>query len=519
MFPGKWAKESPDKAATIDTSDGAIRTYKELDDRSNQFAQYLWKLGLRKGDHLAIFMENNLTYLDVAWAALRSGLYVTTISRYLTTDEAAYIVNDSGARVLVSTSTLEEVASALPGQATKCERFLAVGNEMAGYEDFEAAIAGFAPEPLEQQPAGEFMLYSSGTTGQPKGILRPLPDRTIDGAGNMLAALQSQFWGVTSDTVYLSPAPLYHSAPIASCVTVHALGGTVVVMPRFDERTALEAIERWRITHSQWVPTMFTRMLKLPEEERLKWDLSSHRVAVHAAAPCPREVKHKMFDWWGPILHEYYAGTEINGLTHVGPQEWLEHPGTVGKAVLGALHICDEDGNELPIGVAGIVYFELPAIPFQYLNDPEKTREAQHPDHPNWSKLGDLGYMDEDGFLYLTDRAAFMIISGGVNIYPQEIEDAIVMHSSVEDVAVIGIPNPDMGEEVKAIVQVRPGVISDKALEKELIAYARARIAHYKCPRSVDFIDKLPRQPTGKLFKRLLRDQYWAESGSQIVSR
>ena len=517
MYPGKWAKETPNKPAVIDTRDDTVRTYQELDDRSNRFARYLWNMGLRKGDHIAVLMENNLTYLDVAWAALRSGLYLTPINRYFTTEEAAYIVNDSGARVLVSSSALAEIAEALPQRAPNCERFLAVGNEIGGYEEFEDAIAQFQPVPLEQQPAGEFMNYSSGTTGKPKGVMRPLPDRTIDAPGNMLALLQSQLWGVDTHTVYLSPAPLYHSAPIVSCVTVHALGGTVVIMPKFDERAALAAIEKWRVTHSQWVPTMFTRMLKLPKEARLGWDLSSHRVAVHAAAPCPREVKQQMFDWWGPILYEYYAGSEINGLTHAGPQEWLEHPGTVGRAILGTLHICDDEGNELPTGESGNIYFELPVLPFQYLKDPEKTRESQHPKHPNWSTLGDVGYLDEDGFLYLTDRATFMIVSGGVNIYPQEIEDAMIMHPSVEDVAVIGVPNADMGEEVKAIVQVRPGVIADCALEDELIAYLRERIAHYKCPRSVDFIDEMPRQPTGKLFKRLLKDKYWGASGSRIV--
>ncbi|MCY4056830.1 MAG: AMP-binding protein, partial [Gammaproteobacteria bacterium] len=268
---------------------------------------------------------------------------------------------------------------------------------------------------------------------------------------------------------------------------------------------------------SQWVPTMFTRMLKLPEADRSGFDLESHKVAIHAAAPISQEVKRQMLDWWGPILYEYYAGTELNGFTHCTPDEWLAHPGTVGRPLMGVIHICDEDGKELPAGEPGIIYFEMPEMPFEYLKDPEKTREAQHPEHANWSKLGDVGYVDDEGFLYLTDRATFMIISGGVNIYPQEIEDALIVHPRVMDVAVIGVPNPEMGEEVKAIVQPVEGVSADADLEAELIAYAREHIAHYKCPKSVDFRDELPRLPTGKLYKRLLKDEYWGKTGSRIV--
>ena len=298
---------------------------------------------------------------------------------------------------------------------------------------------------------------------------------------------------------------------------MQTLGGTAVVMPRFDPVMALQAIEDHGITHSQWVPTMFTRMLKLPEAERTGFDLSSHRIAIHAAAPCPVEVKRQMLDWWGPIIYEYYAGTELNGFTHCTPDEWLARPGTVGRAILGQIHICDEDGRELPTGESGIIYFELPAMPFKYLKDDEKTREAQHPEHSNWSKLGDVGHVDDDGYLYLTDRATFMIISGGVNIYPQEIEDTLVVHPKVLDAAVIGAPNPDMGEEVKAVVQTVDGVAGDEALAAELIAYAREHLAHYKCPKSIDFRDELPRLPTGKLYKRLLKDEYWGKTGSRIV--
>jgi long-chain acyl-CoA synthetase len=398
-----------------------------------------------------------------------------------------------------------------------CQTRLMVDGVEPGYDSYETAIAGHPAKPLDDEPAGQFMLYSSGTTGRPKGIVRPLTGAKIHQDAGPVGALQRLLWGFDQNTVYLSPAPLYHSAPIGFSTAVLALGGTVVMMPRFEEISALRAIEQYRVTHSQWVPTMFTRMLKLPEEARSGFDLSSHRVAIHAAAPCPVGIKQQMFDWWGPILYEYYAGTELNGMTHCGPEEWLAHPGTVGRPILGTLHICDESGKELPPGEPGLVYFELPAMAFQYHNDEAKTRSAQHPEHSNWAALGDVGYVDEEGFLFLTDRATFMIISGGVNIYPQEIEDQLIMHPKVADVAVVGVPDDEMGEAVKAVVQPADVIVGDATLEAELLAYAREHIAHYKCPKSVDFLDELPRLPTGKLYKRLLKDAYWGRKGSRIV--
>ena len=517
MYPGHWATVFPDKPAVIDAASGAMRTYGELNDRSNRLAQLMWARGLRRGDRVAIFMENNLAYFDVVWAALRSGLYLTTVNRYLTGEEAAYIVTDSESKVLIASRALAEVAGELPANAPTCANWLMADGAINGFEDFEAAIAAHPAEPLAEEPAGTFMLYSSGTTGRPKGILRPLPDASIADDANAVGALLRMVWGFDENAVYLSTAPLYHSAPVSFCTAVQSFGATVAMLRRFDPVQALQAIDDYKVTHSQWVPTMLTRMLKLPEAERARFDLASHKVAIHAAAPCPVEVKRRMFDWWGPILYEYYGGTELNGFTHCGPEEWLAHPGTVGRAILGTIHICDEDGRELPNGEPGIVYFELPVMPFEYLKDPGKTRDAQHPEHPNWSALGDVGYVDDEGYLYLTDRATFMIISGGVNIYPQEIEDALVMHPKVADVAVIGVPNPEMGEEVKAIVQPADGALADAHLEAELIAYAREHIAHYQCPKSVDFRDELPRLPTGKLYKRLLKDEYWGKTGSRIV--
>ena len=361
------------------------------------------------------------------------------------------------------------------------------------------------------------MLYSSGTTGRPKGIMRPLSGQKIHEDAGPIVGVVKMLWNIDDSTVYLSPAPLYHSAPLSFCMSAQTHGGTVVMMPRFDALDALRAIDEYRVTHSQWVPTMFSRMLKLPDAERLAFDLSTHQVAIHAAAPCPEAVKRQMFDWWGPILYEYYAGTEFNGFTHTSPQEWLDHPGTVGKPLVGVIHICDESGAELPTGEPGIIYFEMPQRTFEYYKDAAKTRSAEHPEHSNWTALGDVGYVDDDGYLYLTDRATFMIISGGVNIYPQEIEDAMIMHEQVLDVAVIGVPDEEMGEAVKAVVQLADGVSGSDALASELLAYTRDRIAHFKCPRSVDFIDELPRLPTGKLYKRLLKDRYWGRKGSRIV--
>ncbi|MCR9278638.1 MAG: AMP-binding protein [Pseudomonadaceae bacterium] len=517
MYPGKWASKFPDKPAIIHSQTGESVSFGELNSRSNQLAHLLHADGLRRGDHIAIFMENHLRYFEICWAALRSGLYITTVNRYLTNEEAGYIIDNCEAKALITSKRLEEIAVSLPEFAPNCQRWLMLDGTAEGYDAYESAIASMPESNLAQEPTGAFMLYSSGTTGRPKGISRPLPDTEISADTGAVGGLQQALWGFDSNTVYLSPAPLYHSAPIGFCTAALALGGTIVMMPRFDPVESLQAIEKYKVTHSQWVPTMFTRMLKLPEAERSGFDLSSLKVAIHAAAPCPREVKQQMLDWWGPVIYEYYAGTELNGFTHVTPEAWLAKPGTVGQPILGVIHICDDDGNELPAGQDGIVYFELPEMPFVYHKDEGKTKDTQHPKHANWTALGDVGYVDEDGYLFLTDRATFMIISGGVNIYPQEIEDAMVMHPKIADVAVVGVPDPEMGEAVKAVVQLADGLEASDDLEAELVAYAREHIAHYKCPKSIDFMEELPRLPTGKLYKRILKDNYWGKTGSKIV--
>jgi fatty-acyl-CoA synthase len=503
------ARRFPDKPAMISADSGEAVTFGELNDRSNRLAQYLYDAGLRRGDHIAILMENNLSFMEPVWAAFRSGLYVTAVNRYLPPDEVAYIVGDCGAKALITSFAKRETAAALADLIPGVTIRLMVDGTIPGWESYEATLAQASPEPLEQEWMGDSMLYSSGTTGRPKGILRPLFDRTP--AEGFAMRQEANRYGLGSEAVYLSPAPLYHAAPMGYVLTVLSWGGTVVMMERFDAEQALALIERYGVTHSQWVPTMFVRMLKLRDDVRTKYDLSSHKVAVHAAAPCPVEVKRRMIEWWGPILYEYYAGTEASGSTFITSEDWLAHPGSVGRAALGVLHICDEVGNELPAGETGLVYFERDAPTFEYHNDPAKTAAARHPLHPGWNALGDVGYVDADGYLYLTDRQAFMIISGGVNIYPQAIEDALITHPKVHDVAVFGVPDVEMGEAVKAVIEPAPDEAPGEELAGELMEFARSKLAHYMAPRSIDFIAEMPRLPTGKLYKRLLRDAYWKD--------
>ncbi|QJY48258.1 acyl-CoA synthetase [Pseudonocardia broussonetiae] len=509
MYPGKFAATIPDKAAVVMSDTGAVLTYAELDERSIRLSRALHDAGLRPGDAVALITENSLRNYEVFWAAMRSGLYLTAVNQNLTPSEVSYIVRDCGAKAVVASSRYAATATAILADTPGVDLRLSFGDTaVEGHDDYAAALAAASPEPLPEQPRGRDMLYSSGTTGVPKGIRAPLPGVSVVEGGDPLIGLFGPLYGFGDDTVYLSPAPLYHAAPLRFGGMIHQVGGTVVVMPKFEPAAALAAIERYSVTHSQWVPTMFVRMLKLPEDVRTAHDLSSHRVAVHAAAPCPVEVKQRMIEWWGPILQEYYAATEAIGVTVIDSPTWLQHPGSVGKALLGVLHICADDGSELPTGEVGLVYFEREVLPFAYHNDPDKTRGAQHPEHPNWGTTGDVGYLDEEGFLHLTDRKAFMIISGGVNIYPQEIENALTLHPAVFDLAVIGIPDEEMGEQVKAFVQPAPGVTGSPELEAELLAFLRTTLAGYKVPRSIEFVDTLPRTETGKLQKHKLRDRH-----------
>lgn len=508
-YPGSWSTTNPDSLAAVDIESGRSATFKELDDRSMQLAQWLTKQGLGYGDGVATLVSNSIECFEVYWAAMRCGLYLTPINFHLLPSEVSYILNDCGAKVLVISADQAESATAALKDAPNVSATLAFGGSVPGFGDYDAALDAEPAEQPAEHRAGRTMLYSSGTTGRPKGIRHELPDLPIeedtDGA---LGTLTQQIFGFGEHTRYLSPAPLYHAAPLRYSGRVQALGGTVYFLKKFDAQQSLEAIEKYQITHSQWVPTMFVRMLKLPEEVRLGYDVSSLQIAIHAAAPCPREVKAAMIDWWGPIIWEYYAGSESNGSTFISSEQWLQKPGSVGKPAVGLIHVCDELGNELEPFAVGKVYFEQEGPGFQYYNDQEKTKASRHPTHDDWSAIGDLGYIDEDGFLYLAERQSFVIISGGVNIYPQEIEDAITMHPAVFDVAVIGVPHPDFGEEVKAVIQVVDGVPKTNQTREALMSHLTTHLAKFKLPRSIEFIDELPRTPTGKLRKHEIRKLY-----------
>ncbi|MBY8977955.1 acyl-CoA synthetase [Rhodobacteraceae bacterium NNCM2] len=490
---------------------GESISFGELEARANQGAHLLRSAGIGVGDHIAILMENRREFMEICFAADRAGVYYTTISTHLTEDEIGYILRDCGARLLIGSERfigiLEQLQPAISGV---CECYL-VGQPQPGFLNWGDAIAAMPDTPIADEAQGLDMLYSSGTTGRPKGIKWPLTD-DLPGGRTMLVDLLISLFGYGSDTRYLSPAPLYHAAPLRHSMVTIKMGGTAYIMDRFDGAEALRLIEAHRITHSQWVPTMFVRLLKLPEEERQRYDLGSMQMAVHAAAPCPVHVKRQMIDWWGEIIHEYYSGTENNGFTAITSAEWLDHPGSVGRAKLGVIHICDQNGNELPQGAEGEVYFEN-GHQFAYHNDPEKTAASTNAD--GWTTLGDIGRVDEEGYLYLTDRKSYVIISGGVNIYPQETEDVLLGHPSVIDAAVIGVPSEDFGEEVKAVVQLVTPEAGSPEMESELIAFCRKRLSSIKCPKSIEFRTALPRSATGKLYKRKLRDEFWRkESGA-----
>lgn len=515
MLPGAIATTDPARIAVIMAGSGETISYGELEKRTNKLAHLFRQQGLSRLDHYAIYMENNARYVECCGAGLRAGLYFTPTNSYLGVDELAYILNNSRSKVLITSQAKLEVARAAMAQAPGVALCLVVdgAGDDKKVRALDDAVAGMPDTPIADQWLGTAMLYSSGTTGRPKGIVRPLPDAGPDEDLPVAKFLQS-LWLYRDRMMYLSPAPLYHSAPqMAVGMTIRA-GGTAVIMEHFDAETYLALVERYKVSHSQLVPTMFSRFLKLPEDVRSRYDLSSLEVAIHAAAPCPVQVKEQMIAWWGPIIHEYYGATEGLGFTACNTPEWLAHKGTVGRVVLGDIHILDEDMNPSPKGEPGTIWFKT-ASPFEYFEDEAKTKESRSPDG-SMSTVGDVGYLDDDGFLHLTDRKTFMIISGGMNIYPQECENLLITHPKVTDAAVFGVPNEDLGEEVKAVVQVAPGFVADTALEAELIAYCRANLAHIKCPRSIDFTDQLPRLPTGKLYKRVLRDPYWAGRKSKI---
>jgi long-chain acyl-CoA synthetase len=503
--PSITAQTYPHKPAIIMGDSGEMVSYRQLDERSNQGAQLLRSLGLQAGDHIAMMMENTRQFLEICWAAQRSGLIFTPISTHLKRDETAYILENCGARLFLGSLKLADIAEQILTGVSEVQHFFMVGGIRPGFESWEEAIDLQPNTPISDQSYGMPMLYSSGTTGKPKGVFMAAEEEDVL-APHFLANNLGVAFGFGEETVYLSPAPLYHAAPLHYNMMTLYQGGTTVVMEGFDPERALQLIEEHHVTHSQWVPIMFIRMLKLPDEVRQKYDVSSMQFAIHAAAPCPIETTEKMIDWWGEVIVEYYAASEGIGITIIDSASWLTHRGSVGPALMGELHILDDEGNELPTGEIGTVYFGGSDIKFEYHNEPAKTSEAYN--ERGWATTGDIGYVDEDNFLYLTDRKNFMIISGGVNIYPQEIENLLITHGKVADVAVFGIPNEEFGEEVKAVVEPMNWGDATDEVAIELLEWLRERLSTIKVPKSVDFKETLPRMDNGKMYKRHLADEY-----------
>ncbi|OCB14397.1 acyl-CoA synthetase [Mycolicibacterium porcinum] len=499
------AEANPEKPAIILHPSGTVVTFGELEARANRLAHYFRRKGLNEGDVVAILMENNEHIHAVMWAARRSGLYYVPINTHLTAAEAAYIIDNSGAKAIVGSAVLKDVLDGLDKELPNGlpGTLLIADGELDGWQRYPEAVADLPDTPIDDEMDGDLLQYSSGTTGRPKGIKRELPHVPPSETPGLMSALVG-FW-MQPDSVYLSPAPLYHTAPSVWSMQTHAAGITTVVLEKFDAEGCLDAIQKHKVTQGQFVPVMFTRMLKLPESVRSSYDLSSLRRVMHAAAPCPVEIKKQMIDWWGPIVDEYYASSEAIGATVIFAEDWLTHPGSVGKPMNGLVHILDEDGNELPPGQAGEIFFEGGAD-FEYLNDAEKTASSR--ESHGWKTVGDIGYVDEDGYLYLTDRRHHMIISGGVNIYPQEAENMLVVHPKVMDAAVFGIPDDEMGQSVKGVVQTVDPADATPEFADELLGWLRERLTHYKCPRSISFEAELPRTDTGKLYKQGLIDKY-----------
>ncbi|NBU25751.1 MAG: acyl-CoA synthetase [Gammaproteobacteria bacterium] len=489
----------PDKPALVMGGDGRTVTFGELESKADRGAQLLRAEGFADGEVLAICMPNRPELFEVVCAALRCGLTFVPIPSKLTAPEAAFIIRDSGAKALVLSDGVEVTADAIAASCPGLTLYR-VGSELPGTRSWDGLRAAVPAAPLRDARRGKAMLYSSGTTGRQKGVVHD----GAEGVGDVVTSsirFVARIGGGAHST-YLSTAPLYHAAPLGFALAVIEAGGTVVVMEHFDAEHALRLIERHRVDLSQWVPTHFVRLLKLDAGIRGAYDLSSLRLAVHAAAPCPVPVKHAMIEWWGPILLEFYGSTEQAALTIIDSEQWLAHEGSVGRCHVGTIHICDDEGDELPVGEVGTVYCEG-GLEFSYLGDPGRTSTAHHA--KGWTTVGDIGRLDEDGYLYLTDRKNFMIITGGVNVYPQEIEDLLVTHPQVVDAAVIGVPDEDLGEAVTAFVQlVDPSQAGDE-LAEGLRRWLRASLSSIKVPKKILFRDALPRLPTGKMAKHVLK--------------
>ncbi|MES2987922.1 MAG: AMP-binding protein [Pseudomonadota bacterium] len=496
MHPRHWASITPDKPAWIMAGTGEAVSYAELEQRANRIAHWLRQRGIGKGAVIAFMSENHPRLYELVWGAQRAGVHYVLVPATLVAGELDYLLRDGGSQVLVVSAKVAErlgpALNALPCPAIRLD------------EALEAGWAQLPDTPIADEAPGNDMLYSSGTTGRPKGIKQAFPP-ALD-TPPRAERIGARWFGFGQDSVYLSPAPLYHAAPLRWSLAIHRLGGTVVVMDRFDAEIALALIERYRVTVAQFVPTHFARLLALPPATKARYDLSSLKSVFHAGAPCAMPVKRAMIDWWGPIVHEFYSGTEGVGITVISCDEWIERPGSVGRAVEGDLRICGPDDAVLQAEREGAIYFAN-GIELTYHNDPAQTAAA-HNSH-GWVTLGDIGRVDAEGYLYLTDRANFMIISGGVNIYPQEIEHHLAGHDAVADVAVMGLPDAEMGEQVTAFVEPQRWPVPDEAaLSAELDRFARGALSPVKVPRRYIFRASLERTDTGKLRKRALRDEY-----------
>ena len=502
------ARTAPDTPAIIMTGSGKTVTYRELEGRSNRLAHLFRSLGLRPGDHIALMFDNSPAFHDVCWAAHRSGLVYTPISIHLSVEDIAYILADCDASVFVVSSKVATAAAEAARLVAAVEHRFVVGNAVEGFASLEDAVASLPDVPIADPAIGVDMCYSSGTTGRPKEVVRAPEDIPF---GHPKAVMERSWpgYGFSSDTRFLVPNPVYHSAPMRLSMLVHMLGGTVVMMERFDAEQVLKAIERFRVNHGLFVPTMFVRMLGLEDETRNRYDLSSMRQALHAAAPCPIRVKEKMIGWWGPIISEVYGNTEECGFTAISTEEWVNSKGSIGRPTGGVFHVLDDEGFELPPGSPGTVWVEGSKA-FSYYKDRANT-EASRNDR-GWQTVGDVGYLDDRGFLYLTDRAAFTINSGGVKISSKEVEDALATHPKVVEAAVFGVPDREFGEQVKAVVQLEDSSWAGPALEAELILYCQARLSKMKAPKSIDFEAALPRNALGKLMKRSLKERYWPKA-------
>ena len=503
--PSYWAEHTPDKPALVLVDDGAVLTYRQLVARSARAAGFYVDLGVREGETVAFLIENQIRYAELAWAAKNSGLRYVAVSTHLNAADAAYIIEDCGAKLLVTSSRLAPLATEVSALLKSDCRLAMVDGAAPGFEDYDARLDDCQPVSFESRRRGASMLYSSGTTGRPKGVKTTIADVPPTTPPHRFALIVEQF-DFNNQSVFINPGPFYHAGPLRFMMTIHRCGGTVIGFRKFDPEVMLRAIENYRGTHGFFVPTMFRRMLGLDDAIRKDIDLSSMKHAIHAAAPCPIDLKRAMIDWWGPVIDELYSGTESVGHTFITSEEWLRHPGAVGRAASNCqIRIVDEDGAELPTGVPGriemangmeVEYYGAAANARLYTDD-------------GYASLGDIGYLDEDGYLYLTDRESHMIIVGGVNIYPQEAENTLLKHPLIADVAVIGVPNKDMGEEVKAIVELEPSACRNGDLQQELIDFCRERLSLMKCPRTIDFVERLPRNDLGKLAKHKLRERYW----------